>query len=96
MQDAPLLVLDEATANLDALTEREVLRPIFDLAGDSSLLVITHRLVGLEAMDEILVLDQGLVVERGRQDELLRAGGLYRRMWDLQNQVLQGQVKEND
>ena len=89
MQDAPLLVLDEATANLDALTEREVLRPIFDLAGDSSLLVITHRLVGLEAMDEILVLDRGHVVERGRQDELLQAGGLYRRMWDLQNQVLQ-------
>ena len=96
LQDAPLLVLDEATANLDALTEREVLRSIFDLAGDRSLLLITHRLVGLEAMDEILVLDQGLVVERGRQDELLRAGGLYRRMWDLQNQVLQGQVKEND
>ena len=91
-----MLVVDEATANLDALTEREVLRSIFDLAGDRSLLLITHRLVDLEAMDEILVLDQGLVVERGRQDELLRAGGLYRRMWDLQNQVLQGQVKEND
>jgi ABC-type multidrug transport system fused ATPase/permease subunit len=90
LQDAPLLVLDEATANLDALTEREVLRSIFDLAGDRSLLVITHRLVGLESMDEILVLDQGRVVERGTQVELLQAGGLYRRMWDLQNQVLQG------
>jgi ABC-type multidrug transport system fused ATPase/permease subunit len=90
LQDAPLLVLDEATANLDALTEREVLRSIFDLAGDRSLLVITHRLIGLETMDEILVLDQGRVVERGRQDALLRADGLYRRMWDLQNQVLQG------
>jgi ATP-binding cassette subfamily C protein CydCD len=90
LQDAPLLVLDEATANLDALTEREVLRSIFDLAKDRSLLVITHRLVGLESMDEILVLDQGRVVERGNQEELLRSGGLYRRMWDLQNQVLQG------
>ncbi len=67
-----------------------MLRSIFDLAEDRSLLVITHRLVGLEAMDEILVLDQGRVVERGTQEELLRAGGLYRRMWDLQNQVLQG------
>jgi ATP-binding cassette subfamily C protein CydCD len=90
LQDTPLLVLDEATANLDALTERDVLRSIFDLAKDRSLLLITHRLVGLEAMDEILVLDQGRVVERGRQEELLQAGGLYRRMWDLQNQVLQG------
>lgn len=89
LKDAPLLVLDEATANLDALTERDVLRSIYALAKDRSLLVITHRLVGLEAMDEILVLDQGRVVERGRQDELLQAGGLYRQMWDLQNQVLQ-------
>lgn len=90
LQDTPLLVLDEATANLDALTEREVLRSILALAHDRSLLVITHRLVELESMDEIVVVDQGRVVERGRQDELLRAGGLYRQMWDLQNQVLQG------
>ena len=41
-------------------------------------------------VDEILVLDQGRAVESGRQDELLQAGGLYRRMWDLHNQVLQG------
>ena len=67
-----------------------VLPSIFGLSGDRSLLVITHRLVGLDAMDEILVLDQGRVVERGRQFELMRAGSLYRRMWDLQSQVLQG------
>jgi ABC-type multidrug transport system fused ATPase/permease subunit len=96
LQDAPLLVLDEATANLDALTEREILRSIFDLVEGRSLLVITHRLVGLEAMDEILVMDQGRVVERGRQADLLQAGGLYRRMWDLQNQVLQEWKGEND
>ncbi len=50
--------------------------------------LITHRLVGSQAMDEILVLEGGRVVERGRHQDLLVAGGLYRRMWDLQNQLL--------
>ncbi len=52
--------------------------------------MITHRLVGLEAMDEIMVLGDGKVVERGSNQELLQAKGLYKRMWDLQNQVLGG------
>jgi ABC-type transport system involved in cytochrome bd biosynthesis fused ATPase/permease subunit len=52
-----------------------------------SSLTLTHRLIGLEAMDEILVLHQGSVVERGNHAALLAQGGLYRRMWDIQNQV---------
>jgi ABC-type transport system involved in Fe-S cluster assembly fused permease/ATPase subunit len=51
-------------------------------------LVVTHRLVGLEAADEILVLRAGRVIERGRHADLVEMGGLYRRMWELQNQVL--------
>ncbi len=84
LRDAPLLILDEATASLDVLTEGEVLHAIQDSMKGRTMLMITHRLVGMEAMDEILVLDQGRVVERGRHAELLRAGRLYRRMWDLQ------------
>jgi len=52
-----------------------------------TVLIITHRLVGLEAVDEILVLQAGHIVERGRHHELLQMGGLYRRMWELENQV---------
>ncbi len=88
LKNAQLLVLDEATANLDALTERQVLEALQELAAGRATLVLTHRLVGLEAMREILVLDRGRVVERGRHAELLAAAGLYRRMWDLQNQAL--------
>ncbi len=88
LKNAPLLVLDEATANLDALTERQVLEALQELAAGRATLVLTHRLVGLEAMHEILVLDRGRVVERGRQGDLLGSSGLYRRMWDLQNQAL--------
>jgi len=88
LQDPPFLILDEPTANLDPLTERDVLDSIFAYAQDRSLLLITHRLVGLERMDEILVLDRGHVVERGRHGHLLAAGGLYRRLWELQQNAL--------
>ncbi len=85
LKDAPLLVLDEATANLDALTERKVLESIYRWRAGGALLTITHRLAGMEWMDEILVLDRGRVVERGKHTELLAAGGMYSRMWELQN-----------
>jgi ABC-type multidrug transport system fused ATPase/permease subunit len=85
--DAPLLVLDEATANLDVLGEGAILASIRDAWQGRSLLVITHRLVGMEGFDEILVMDRGRVAERGRHAELLAAGGLYWRMWQAQQRV---------
>ena len=51
-------------------------------------LLITHRLVGLENVDEILVMDQGEIVQRGTQSELLTQRGVYRRLWDVQNRIL--------
>jgi ABC-type multidrug transport system fused ATPase/permease subunit len=88
LKDAPMLVLDEPTANLDALTEREVMGALQSLMRGRTSLVITHRLVGLEAADEILVLRGGRVVERGRHHELVQMDGFYRRMWDLQRQAM--------
>jgi ABC-type multidrug transport system fused ATPase/permease subunit len=88
LKEAPLLLLDEPTANLDALTERSLMETIFALMQGRSMILITHRLVGLEVMDEILVLSQGRILERGTHAELLEIGGLYRRMWDLQHQTL--------
>ena len=92
LKDAPLLVLDEPTANLDTLTEREVLRAIHTLMEGRATLLITHRLVGMEWMDEILVLRGGRVIERGRHAGLLARGGEYCRMWELQNQALREDV----
>jgi ABC-type multidrug transport system fused ATPase/permease subunit len=88
LKDAPILILDEATANLDPITEREVVRSIRELMRGRATLIITHRLVGLEDADEILVLQAGCVIARGRHNELIEANGLYRQMWDLQNQAL--------
>jgi thiol reductant ABC exporter CydC subunit len=88
LKDPPLLILDEATANLDPLTERAVMQAIHTLMAGRTTLVITHRLVGLDLVDEILVLRGGRIVERGQHHDLLQIEGLYRRMWELQNQVL--------
>ena len=81
LKDAPILLLDEPTANLDALAEQAVLRTLKTLARGRTTLLITHRLVGLELADEVLVLQQGKVRERGSHLDLLQLEGLYWNMW---------------
>ncbi|MGE5251729.1 MAG: ABC transporter ATP-binding protein [Bacteroidota bacterium] len=88
IKGAPILLLDEPTANLDAATERQVLGVLFRTTKHTTTLLITHRLVGLENVDEILVMDRGRIVQRGSHGGLLQLEGLYRRLWDLQNSVL--------
>jgi len=88
IQGSPVLILDEPTAHLDPAAERQIIDLLFPVTPGRSVLLMTHRLVGLERADEIIVLDQGRVVERGSHTRLLAEGGLYRRMWTLQNQIL--------
>jgi ATP-binding cassette subfamily C protein CydC len=88
LKASPILIFDEPTANLDPQTEKQVLDTLFEIMQSKTSLLITHRLVGLEKVDEILVMDHGQIVERGRHRELLMQKGLYRRLWDLQNQIL--------
>ncbi len=88
LRDTPLLILDEATANLDALTEQSVWQALETLAAGRTTLVITHRLIGMEKMNEILVLDHGRIVEQGRHTQLLYQQGSYYKMWTLQHEVL--------
>ena len=89
LKDAPILLFDEPTANLDPLTEKQVLNTLFETMTGKTCLLITHRLVGLENVNEILVMDAGKIVERGSHKELLAQAGLYRRLWELQNQILE-------
>jgi len=88
LKDAPILILDEPTANLDALIEKQVLDTLFGVMKGKTALLITHRLVGLENVDEILVMEGGQIVERGTQAELLERNGTFRRLWELQNRIL--------
>jgi ATP-binding cassette subfamily B protein len=76
---ARLLVLDEPTTHLDAASERHALDGILGLGRDRGVLLVTHRFAGLRAAAEILVLDRGVVRERGRFEELAGAGGLFAR-----------------
>ncbi len=82
LSPAPILLLDEPTEGLDARLERRVVEGFVHHRGARSLLLITHRLAGLEGMDEILVMDRGRIVERGTQAQLLARNGFYRRMSD--------------
>jgi ATP-binding cassette subfamily C protein CydC len=85
LQRAPIMILDEATANLDGVTEREVTETLNTISAGKTLIAITHRLKGMEQYDRILVLEKGTIVEQGLHGELMAGNRLYRRMWELQH-----------
>jgi ABC-type transport system involved in Fe-S cluster assembly fused permease/ATPase subunit len=83
----PILVLDEATSALDSHTEHEIQGALERVAQNRTSLVIAHRLSTIVAADEIIVLDQGKIAERGTHAELLVSGGLYASMWNRQREA---------
>lgn len=86
LKDAPIVVLDEATASLDVENETKVQQALSRLLAGKTVLVIAHRMRTVEAADKIVVLHGGRVVEEGTPARLMAKGGLYRRMVDLQRQ----------
>jgi ABC-type transport system involved in Fe-S cluster assembly fused permease/ATPase subunit len=89
----PILVLDEATSALDSHTEREIQDALESVAKGRTTLVIAHRLSTVVNADEILVLEKGVIAERGRHEALLARGGLYAALWNRQRQVDEAQEK---
>jgi ABC-type transport system involved in Fe-S cluster assembly fused permease/ATPase subunit len=84
LKDPRILVLDEATSALDSRTEQDIQAALNAVSHRRTTLVIAHRLSTVVDADEIIVLDDGLVAERGSHAALLAKGGLYARMWALQ------------
>lgn len=85
LRDAPFVLFDEPATGLDVLTEQALLRNLEEGLADKGVLWITHRLTGLERMDEIIVLHRGRVVERGTHAQLLARGGEYAHLWRLEH-----------
>lgn len=86
LKDTPILLFDEATSALDSKTEQDILSSLKEVSKGRTTLVIAHRLSTVVSADEILVLDEGKVIERGKHADLLKQGGTYATMWQRQQE----------
>lgn len=84
LKNAPLLILDEATSQLDSITEEYIQKSLWELMQGKTTIVVAHRLSTLMNMDRILAFDQGSIVEEGTHAELLAKNGLYKSLWEAQ------------
>jgi ATP-binding cassette subfamily B protein len=85
LKNSPILLLDEATSSVDPSAQAAIQRGLDALVQDRTVLVIAHRLHNIQHADQILVMDRGRIVERGRHDELLALNGLYAHLWHQQS-----------
>ena len=88
MKNAPIIVLDEATANVDPENERELMLAVSELTREKTVIMIAHRLKTVRNADQILVIDKGRVAERGKHEELIKRGGIYARFVDSRRQAV--------
>ena len=95
VRDPSILLLDEATSALDQTTEAAINKTLMKLAKGRTMLFSTHRLTSVVDMDEIIVISGGKAIERGRHDELLGKGGMYRQLWDDQSLKQHAPAEEN-
>ena len=79
MKDAPIIILDEATANVDPENEKELMEAVAELTHGKTVIMIAHRLKTVRHADQIFVVDHGKIVQQGTHDELVAVDGLYRR-----------------
>ena len=78
MKDAPIIILDEATANVDPENEKELTEAIENLTRQKTIIMIAHRLKTVRNADQIVVIDKGKIVQQGKHDELMKEDGIYR------------------
>jgi ATP-binding cassette subfamily B protein len=84
VMDPPVLILDDCLSSVDAQTEAEILHGLRAILKEKTCLIISHRISAVREADEILVLDEGAIIERGNHEELIRRGGVYAELWQQQ------------
>ncbi len=85
LKNSPIIILDEATSSLDSESEKLIQDALHELMKDKTAIVIAHRLSTISAMDEIIVIEQGKITERGTHKQLLKHdAGHYKNLWDIQ------------
>nr|WP_300901269.1 ATP-binding cassette domain-containing protein [uncultured Acetatifactor sp.] len=87
LHDSPVYIFDEATSNIDAESENDIMREIHGLAGQKTVILISHRLANVTASDNIYVMDAGNVAESGSHEELLAGDGIYAKLWNTQQSL---------
>ena len=85
LKDAPILILDEATSALDSEIEAAIQESLYNLMEGKTVIAVAHRLSTIAAMDRLIVMDKGRIVEEGKHDQLLRKRGLYSDLWRRQS-----------
>ena len=88
MKDAPIIILDEATANVDPENERDLLEAVRELTKEKTVIMIAHRLKTVRNADQIVVIDKGRIAEQGKHEELIAKGGIYARFIDSRKQAV--------
>jgi ATP-binding cassette, subfamily C, bacterial CydC len=88
LKNNSIWLFDEPTAHMDAHTERKLLNTLWDVRKNRTFILITHRLIDMEKMDQIIVIDKGSILERGTHNDLLERNGFYARMHDHQMQLI--------
>lgn len=87
LKDAPIWMLDEPTSSMDALTESQIYEYLFAQAKDDTVILISHRLTGMEKMDQIIVMENGMVIEKGTYEELMDKQGYFYKMKQLEKNI---------